>query len=253
VPDACLLEAIDLTAGYGSAVVLNDVRMSVQEGEVIAILGANGAGKSSLLRALVNQIHQVSGDIRFEQRSTKGVTPAQLARRGLVLVPEGRGLIPFMTVEENLQLGLDVGRSTRPTLFDDVMALFPQLQARTRQRAGDLSGGEQQMLAIARALLMEPRCLMLDEPSEGLAPKVVTMIFDLVNEIRERFSGTIILVEQNVRQALRVAGRVYVLERGRIVLEGTSRELQDSPEIRAAYLGGAVSHAPRSRAKEITS
>jgi branched-chain amino acid transport system ATP-binding protein len=242
VPDRLLvLEGV--TAGYGSVTVLRDVSLHIDEGEVVAVLGANGAGKTSLLRAIVNQLHRTAGELRYDGVSVGRTPTVRLVRSGLVLVPQGRGLIPFMSVAENLQLGLDIGRATKPGLLEEVLVLFPILRDRLRQRASDLSGGEQQMLAIARALLMEPRCLMLDEPSEGLAPKAVAMVFDLFVEIQARFSSTIVIVEQNLREALKIAGRAYVLERGRVVLQGTSSEIADSPEIREAYLGGEV-HQP---------
>jgi branched-chain amino acid transport system ATP-binding protein len=224
--------------------VLREVTLSVGSGEFVTVLGANGAGKTSLLKTLANQLHRRGGEVLYEGQPTQKTTPARLARRGLVLVPQGRGLIPFMTVSENLQLGLDCGRGTDANRMKDVFGLFPLLETRPTQRASDLSGGEQQMLALARALLMEPRCLMVDEPSEGLAPKIVQSIFELFGEIRERYATTIVLVEQNVRQALRVADRAYVLERGRVVLEGSSDELAHSAALREAYLGGTVHSAP---------
>jgi branched-chain amino acid transport system ATP-binding protein len=238
-----LLQVQQVQAGYGAVTVLWDVGLDVQEGEVVAILGANGAGKTSLLRTIVNQITTSGGEIQFGGVSTRGMRPDALARQGLVLVPEGRGLIPFMSVEENLRLGQDAGGRGGAELRPEIDRMFPVLGARSKQLAGDLSGGEQQMLAIARALLMRPRCLMLDEPSQGLAPRIVNDIFQLFGQIRERLDQTLVIVEQNVRQALAISDRAYVLERGRVVLSGGALELRSNPQIRDAYLGGSV-HGP---------
>jgi branched-chain amino acid transport system ATP-binding protein len=236
-----VLSAGGLTAAYGAVVVLWDVTFDVHAGEIVAILGANGAGKTSLLRSLANQTRRVAGDVAFGGESTAGRSADALARSGLVLVPEGRGLIPFMSVAENLQLGLDARSSAAQEWeLSLVNEMFPILQRRRDTLAGDLSGGEQQMLAIARALLMRPRCLMLDEPSQGLAPKIVDDIFRLFREIREQLEVTVLVVEQNVSQALAVADRAYVLERGRIVMDGASADLRNDPAVRDAYLGGEV-------------
>jgi branched-chain amino acid transport system ATP-binding protein len=241
VPDTPVLSVDGLTAAYGSVVVLWDVTFDVHRGEIVAILGANGAGKTSLLRSLANQTRRVSGDVSFDGEPTASRSADTLARSGLVLVPEGRGLIPFMSVAENLQLGLDARRSAAQDWERSLVSeMFPILERRRDQLAGDLSGGEQQMLAIARAMLMRPRCLMLDEPSQGLAPKIVEDIFRLFRNIREQLEITVLLVEQNVSQALKVADRAYVLERGRIVMAGDSAQLRDDPAVREAYLGGEV-------------
>jgi branched-chain amino acid transport system ATP-binding protein len=233
-----LLEVRELVAGYGEVKVLHGVSLQVGAGEVVALVGSNGAGKTTTLRAISGLIKPAAGQVFFDGRRVDGLDPHLIVRLGIVQVPEGRKIFPSLTVLENLELGAYVpeARRYRAESLKLVFQLFPVLAERSRQPAGTLSGGQQQMLAIGRALMARPRLLMLDEPSLGLAPNVVTEIFRKVSQIRE--SGTtVLLVEQNVRRALRVADRGYVLENGRVVLEGSGTELLANDHVRRAYLG----------------
>ncbi len=233
-----LLEVRELVAGYGEVEVLHGVSLQVGAGEVVALVGSNGAGKTTTLRAISGLIKPAAGQVFFDGRRVDGLDPHLIVRLGIVQVPEGRKIFPSLTVLENLELGAYVpeARRYRAESLKLVFQLFPVLAERSRQPAGTLSGGQQQMLAIGRALMARPRLLMLDEPSLGLAPNVVTEIFRKVSQIRE--SGTtVLLVEQNVRRALRVADRGYVLENGRVVLEGSGTELLANDHVRRAYLG----------------
>lgn len=233
-----MLEVRDLVAGYGEVEVLHGVSLRVGAGEVVALVGSNGAGKTTTLRAISGLIRPAAGQIFFDGRRIDGLDPHRIVRLGIVQVPEGRKLFPSLTVLENLELGAYVpeARRYRAESLKMVFQLFPVLAERSRQAAGTLSGGQQQMLAIGRALRARPRVLMLDEPSLGLAPNVVTEIFRKILQIRE--SGTtVLLVEQNVRRALRVADRGYVLENGRLVLEGSGTDLLANDHVRRAYLG----------------
>jgi len=221
-----LLSVTDLRAGYGNVEVLHDVTIELEEGTLCAIVGANGAGKTTLLMGLAGLVPKRAGRVVFDGTDVTRLPSHELVRRGLVLVPEGRRMLPQMSVEENLQV------ARIPALLDR----FPILRTRRALPAGSLSGGEQQLLAIARALAIAPRALLLDEPSMGLAPKLVDEIFAIV--AAERARGTsILLVEQNARRALALADRAYVLERGRVVLSGTGAELSTNREVVAAYLG----------------
>ncbi len=227
------------TAYYGRLTVLRGVSLTVGEGQIVAVLGSNGAGKTTLLRTVMGFIldQPEKGTVEVMGRRVNGWDPEDVARLGVAYIPEGRGIFAELTVEENLALGAYTRRDgeVRHDL-DRVLRLFPVLGERTRQQAGTLSGGEQQMLAIARALLMRPRLLMLDEPSLGLAPMVVREIFRVIREIHA--AGTaILLVEQNARMALELAGYGYVLEGGRIVLEGTADRLRENPHVQELYLG----------------
>src|SRR5512139_71001 len=232
-----MLEVRSLEAGYGKIRALREVSIDVPEGSVVGIIGANGAGKSTLLRTIAGVLSPGAGSIRFRGEEIAGLPPHAVLRRGIALVPEGRAILSRMTVRENLEMGAYVRRDGGVAAdMDRVMDRFPVLRQRQGQPGGSLSGGEQQMLAIARALLSAPALLLLDEPTLGLAPLVVADIFRIVREINA--SGTtVLLVEQNVRQAMKVSSRTYVLETGRIVLSGPSAELAREPRIKAAYLG----------------
>ena len=233
-----MLEVQGLEANYGSIQALKGIDLSVEEGAIACIIGANGAGKTTFMRTVAGLHAAAAGRVLYRGGEITGLRPEQIVRKGIVLVPEGRAILSRMTVLENLEMGAypradgDVKRD-----LERAMARFPVLGERRHQRGGSLSGGEQQMLAIARALLARPRLLLLDEPSLGLAPLVVGAIFRIVREIN-RAGTTVLLVEQNVRQALKVSRHAYVLETGRIVHAGRSKDLLDDPRIREAYLGG---------------
>jgi branched-chain amino acid transport system ATP-binding protein len=234
-----LLEVRDLRIRYGARVALKDVSLSMEEGEIVTVLGANGAGKSTLLRAISGLLPAQAGEVRFQGALLHRVPAYDIVRRGISHAPEGRRVFATLTVEENLTLGAFVRRNERREVVkarERVFALFPILKERRRQLAGTLSGGEQQMLAIGRSLMSTPRILLLDEPSLGLAPILVHLIFDIILEIN-RQGVAILLVEQNARQALELAGRGYVLEIGRIAVEGSSEMLKSDPRIQEAYLG----------------
>ena len=235
-----MLEIRNVDLFYGDAQALDQVSLEVGEAEVVAIVGANGAGKSSLIRTIFGMHRPARGEIRFQGSNLVGEPPHRICDLGIGQVAEGRQIFPSMTVGENLEMGAVVprARSGAAAAMARILDLFPRLRERFRQRAGTLSGGEQQMLAIARALMSRPRLLLLDEPSLGLAPLIVKQIFDVIREINERQRMTVLLVEQNAYHALRVAHRGYVMQTGRIALSGTGRELLANPEVRAAYLEG---------------
>ena len=234
-----LLEVEGLVAGYGEIEALHGVSLALEEGTLCAIVGANGAGKTTLLRAISGLVRKRAGSVRFSAGDITRLAPHAIVRAGLAHVPEGRHMLANMTVEENLQVAASFRRDAdRVRSIDAIFTRFPNLQSRRSLPAGSLSGGEQQMLAIARALTSRPRVLLLDEPSMGLAPKLVTETFAIVREERAR-GASILLVEQNARAALALADRAYVLERGRIVLQGTGEELLEREDVTAAYLGGA--------------
>ena len=232
-----ILEVRKLNVGYGQVEVLHDLDLTVAKGEIVTLLGANGAGKSTLLQSLFGKPRPTSGAVLFDGRAITGLPAHEVARLGIAHAPEGRRIMPKMTVFENLQIGAYV---SNPAHFADdvekVYALFPRLAERRTQRAGTMSGGEQQMLAIGRALMQRPKLLLLDEPSLGLAPLVIRQIFDAIKDINEREGVTILLVEQNAVQALGIADRGYVLQTGRVVHAGPARTLLDMPEVRGAYL-----------------
>jgi len=236
-----MLKILNLEAGYGALRVLKGISVHLSPGEIVAILGANGAGKTTLLSAIAGLIRPSAGEILFEGRHLERSEPEEVVARGCSLVPEGRQLFATLTVKENLLLGGYARRrerSSRETghAVENVYRMFGVLRARQAQLAGTLSGGEQQMLAIGRALMAQPRLLMMDEPTVGLAPIVTRSIFETISWLRD--SGvTILLVEQNARSALRLADRGYVLETGQVVCEGSARELMDNREVQRAYLG----------------
>jgi branched-chain amino acid transport system ATP-binding protein len=232
-----LLEIRGLEVRYGGIRAVRGIDFEVDGGELVCLIGANGAGKSSTLRAVSGLMTTAPGTVRFAGRDISGEHAFERARSGLVMVPEGRGVFPQLTVDENLAMGAysrtdgDIASDRRR-----VLELFPRLAERRRQSAGTLSGGEQQMLAIGRALMSRPKLLMLDEPSMGLAPIAVRRIFEVIRDIG-RAGVTVLLVEQNARLALELAGRAYVMESGAITLAGPARELLHDPKVRAAYLG----------------
>jgi len=224
---------------YGNIQALWKVSLGVEEGEIITIVGSNGAGKSTILRSITGLIKPRRGSITFDSRRIDALSPDEIVRRGVSMVPEGRELFPRMTVLENLELGaayIDRAYGQTAGSRQWVLALFPVLQERSKQQAGTLSGGEQQMLAIGRALMSRPKLLMLDEPSLGLAPLLVEGVFRTVQQIN-REGVTVLLVEQNVRQSLTLAHRAYVLENGRMVMEGKGKDLIADKHVKEAYLG----------------
>jgi branched-chain amino acid transport system ATP-binding protein len=241
---APLLEVDGLHVAYGHVHAVRGVSLSVAEGGIVALIGPNGAGKSSTLGAVAGLVRPAAGRIRLAGCDVTGLPAHRAVEEGMVLVPEGRAILARMSIEENLVVAAEsrpraVPRRERAGLIEEQYRRFPVLGERRRAAAGTLSGGEQQMLAIARALLARPRVLMLDEPSMGLAPLMVARVFEVVRELH-REGATLLLVEQNARLALEVSDRAYVLERGAVVLEGPSAELAKDPRVEAAYLGGEV-------------
>jgi branched-chain amino acid transport system ATP-binding protein len=232
-----LLAVSGLHAGYGTTEILRGVDLTVAAHEVVAVLGANGAGKSTLNRTISGVVRSWSGTIRFDATPIERERPSGIVARGLIHVPEGRRVFPNLSVRDNLDLGAyRRGRAARRTNRERVFSLFPRLAERARQRAGTLSGGEQQMLAIGRGLMAQPRLLILDEPSLGLSPRLVEELFTLVKSINAQ-GIALLLVEQNVAQSLEVAHRAYVLDNGRFVLEGNAADIGNDPNLRRAYLG----------------
>ncbi|WP_219413530.1 ABC transporter ATP-binding protein [Pseudonocardia nigra] len=232
-----MLKVDGLCAGYHGLQILHEVDLHVDEGEIVAIVGGNGAGKTTTLKTISGLVRATSGSITFDRERAIGVRPSELVRRGLVHVPEGRALFGPLTVAENLRMGgWTRGRQSLERDLDEVFDLFPILAERRRQPAETLSGGQQQMLAIGRALMARPRLLMLDEPSTGLSPKLTWTVLDAVRTIRER-GVAVLLVEQNASHALNLADRAYVLESGSAVLTGPGPELARDDRVRAAYLG----------------
>lgn len=236
--DNAILESRDLVAGYGKSQVLHRVSMEVRAGEIVTMVGANGAGKSTVLRSIFGLTDIRSGVVRFKGQDITGARPHHIVAMGLAFVPQERSIFPSLTVYENLEMGgytMSGDKVLENT--EKVFQHFPRLKERYQQKAGTLSGGERQMLGIARGLMIEPELLMLDEPSLGLAPKIVETVFEQIERIHE--SGTtIFLVEQNARRALSIADRAYVLELGQIRHQGTGQELLSDPEVQRAYLGG---------------
>ncbi len=234
-----LLRLEDLHASYGPIAALRGLDLVVAPGELVCLIGGNGAGKTSTLRAISGLLPPARGRIVFDGREIQGDVPAAILKAGIAHCPEGRRVFPYLTVDENLAMGAYVRRDRTAIAadVDEVCRHFPILVERRRQMAGTLSGGEQQMLAIARALMARPRLILFDEPSLGLAPTVVETTFAIIADIRRR-GTTVLMVEQNAYAALRMADRAYVMETGRIVLEGAARDLLDDDHVRRAYLGG---------------
>jgi branched-chain amino acid transport system ATP-binding protein len=234
-----LLEVRDLDVRYGAIRAIKGISFTVEEGEIVALLGANGAGKTTTQKTISGMLRPAVGSVSFDGQRIDGIPAHRLIGLGICHVPEGRHVFPRMSVAENLEMGAFRFRHPDEAELERVLELFPRLRERYRQQAGTLSGGEQQMLAIGRALMGKPRLLLLDEPSMGLAPLIVRQIFDIVREINA--SGvTVLLVEQNAAQALALANRGYVLETGELVLSGTGQELLADDRVRAAYLGEEV-------------
>jgi branched-chain amino acid transport system ATP-binding protein len=232
-----LLTTHSLSAGYGAATIVRDVALEIAKGELVAVLGANGAGKTTLMRALSGLIRPIAGEVRFLDARIDQLAGDQIARAGLILVPEGRQVFPELTVIDNLRLGAYARSSTGAAqMIEALLERFSALKSRRNQRAGLLSGGEQQMLAIARGLMARPRLLMLDEPSLGLAPRLLEVLYDVVAELREE-GTTILLVDQIAMLALLVADRAYVLQSGVVTHSGTAREVSQDPALMRAYLG----------------
>ena len=234
-----LLELTNIVAGYGHITALKGISLSVPEGKIVTLIGANGAGKSTTMKTIMGIVKAQEGDVTFEGKSLKGKKSYQVVDLGISLVPEGRQVLQSMTVAENLQLGA-YKRSDKDGIASDLKKVydrFPRLLERKSQFAGTLSGGEQQMLAIGRAMMSRPKLLLLDEPSMGLAPIVVQEIFDVIKAINEG-GTTVLLVEQNAKKALKIADYAYVMETGKIVLHGKASEVADNPQVMAAYLGG---------------
>jgi branched-chain amino acid transport system ATP-binding protein len=233
-----LLELRDVHTWYGAIHALRGVSLSVDEGEIVGLIGPNGAGKSTTLRTISGLIRPRQGEISLRGQRIDGRPPHEIVQLGVCQSPEGRRVFPRMSVHENLELGAFSRKGQRLTDdFARVFDLFPRLRERRSQKAGTLSGGEQQMLAIGRALMARPRLLMLDEPSLGLAPLLVQEIFGYIRDLKDEVGLTVLVVEQNARRALEVADHGYILERGRIVLEGTAAELKENPDVKEFYLG----------------
>ena len=235
-----LLSVKDIRVKYGNIEALKGVSFEVFQGEIISLIGANGAGKSTTLRTISGLLKPVSGDILFEGESIKGLKPHEIVRKRILQSPEGRGIFANLTVLENLEMGAYTRKDSKAEInkdLENVYTLFPRVKERLKQQAGTLSGGEQQMLAISRALMGRPRLLLLDEPSLGLAPKIVELIFEIIVKINKE-GTTILLVEQNAFQALKISTRGYVVETGNIVLTGGGQDLLADKKVRQAYLGG---------------
>jgi branched-chain amino acid transport system ATP-binding protein len=234
-----LLNIDKISSGYGEIPVLFDVSLHVNEGEVVSIIGANGAGKSTLLKTISGLIVPTAGTISFDGRQIQGRSPDEIVEQALIHVPEGRRLFSQMSVYENLEMGAYIKRAAAGFTknLDEVHKLFPRLKEREKQLAGTLSGGEQQMVAIGRGIMAQPRILMLDEPSLGLAPVLKKDIFAAIKKIAQDYGTTIVLVEQDVVNSLAISDRAYVMEQGQVVIEGTSEELINDPHIKKAFLG----------------
>jgi len=234
-----MLKIDNLNVFYGPIHALKGISLEVNEGEIVTLIGSNGAGKSTTLSAITGLVKASSGTITFNGKNITNLPPYKIVKMGISLSPEGREVFPALTVEENLTLGAYTRNNHNEIreIFERVYNLFPRLRERIKQAAGTLSGGEQQMLAIGRALMSKPKLLLLDEPSMGLAPNLVLLIFDLIESISKQ-GTTILLIEQNANMALSIADRAYVLETGRIAFSGDAASLADDPRIRKAYLGG---------------
>lgn len=234
-----LLELKNIEAAYGNIKALKGINLSVPEGKIVTLIGANGAGKSTTMKTIMGVMKPVAGDVLFKGKSITGMKTHAIVNQGVVLVPEGRQILQNMTVRENLEMGA-YHRKDKEGIKEDlskVFERFPRLFERQSQFGGTLSGGEQQMLAIGRAMMARPEVMLLDEPSMGLAPLVVQQIFDVIRDINH-MGTTVLLVEQNARKALQIADYAYVMETGKIVMEGPAQEVADNPDVMAAYLGG---------------
>jgi len=239
-----MLSVKRLRSGYGTVEVLHGIDIELAEGEIAAVIGANGAGKTTLLMTVCGRPRATAGEIVFEGEDITGLPTFELVRRGIAHVPEGRRIFPRMSVLENLQMGaFTADPKTFSSDLEAVLGLFPQLAPRLSQKGGTLSGGEQQMLALARALMSRPRLLLLDEPSLGLAPLMVKLVFEIIASINRERRTAILLVEQNAFQALKLANRAYVMVNGRIDRQGSGQELLGDPGVRVAYLGGSLREA----------
>lgn len=233
-----MLQFDNVSTFYGKIQALHGVSIDVQQGEIVTLIGANGAGKSTLLMTLCGSPRAHSGSIRYMGEELVGLESSVIMRKSIAVVPEGRRVFARLTVEENLAMGgFFTDKDDYQVQMDKVLELFPRLKERFNQRGGTMSGGEQQMLAIGRALMSKPKLLLLDEPSLGLAPIIIQQIFEIVEQLR-RDEVTVFLVEQNANQALKIADRAYVLENGRVVMQGSGAELLVDPKVRDAYLGG---------------
>ncbi len=233
-----MLDVSGINVSYGKIAALKGVSISLDKGEIVAIIGANGAGKTNLINAISGVVPVEKGVIRFEDEDISSVPAWKIARKGLVQIPEGRKVFPKMSVEENMEMGAfpENNRTAVREMLDKMYLLFPVLKERKTQAAGTLSGGEQQMLAIARGLMAKPKLLMFDEPSMGLAPIIVEKVFSIIKQVNQD-GITVLLVEQNAKKSLQIASRAYVLETGGIVLSGTGKELLENERVRKAYLG----------------
>ena len=231
-----ILEIRDLTVSYGGIEAVKGISLDVPEGEIVTLIGANGAGKSTTLKTIAGLVKSKTASIKFMGNEISGMTPDKIVTSGITLVPEGRRVFPNLTVKENLRIGAYLRKDSLDSDFEYVYGLFPRLKEREWQLAGTLSGGEQQMLAVARALMSKPKLIMMDEPSLGLAPLVVKSIFDIIKTINEQ-GITVLLIEQNANMALQAADYAYVLETGRITITGTGSELLRDERIKEAYLG----------------
>ncbi|WAT30354.1 ABC transporter ATP-binding protein [Pseudomonas sp. GXZC] len=233
-----MLQFENVSTFYGKIQALHSVNVEVRQGEIVTLIGANGAGKSTLLMTLCGSPQAHSGSIRYMGEELVGQHSSQIMRKSIAVVPEGRRVFSRLTVEENLAMGgFFTDKGDYQEQMDKVLHLFPRLKERFIQRGGTMSGGEQQMLAIGRALMSKPKLLLLDEPSLGLAPIIIQQIFDIIEQLRKD-GVTVFLVEQNANQALKIADRAYVLENGRVVMQGTGEQLLTDPKVREAYLGG---------------
>ena len=233
-----MLKISDLVVSYGGIEALKKISVDVPDGQIVTLIGANGAGKSTLLRSIIGLVKIQSGSISYNDQAINGLNSQKIVQTGITLVPEGRRVFPNLTVLENLQIGAYMRNDSEGIQQDieKIYKLFPRLEERHWQMAGTLSGGEQQMLAVGRALMCKPKLLMMDEPSLGLAPLIIKDIFSIIQKINKQ-GVTILLIEQNANMALKIADKAYVLETGRISMEGTGAELLENPEIKAAYLG----------------
>jgi branched-chain amino acid transport system ATP-binding protein len=235
-----MLQVQNVDVHYGKIHAIKNVSFEVKQGEIVTLIGANGAGKTTILKALSKVLKTTNGDVIFKGENIKNIQPYNMIKKGLAHAPEGRRIFSQMTVLENLEMGAFVRKESKSRLAEDMDAIFvrfPRLKERRSQTAGTLSGGEQQMLAIGRALMSKPEILLMDEPSMGLAPILVDEIFSIIHEINQA-GTTILLVEQNANRALQIAHRAYVLETGKIVMQGDAKELMNKDEIKNAYLGG---------------